>query len=118
METLKLPWVFALVTAVWFGSMAKRSGRSATLWVIGGGAFGLVISALVLGLGRARNIPLSEHDSAVHHAKWVVSAAVLILIAGWLLTSSLHRQHVRIWKAVKQDPAPADPTPTKTAAAT
>jgi hypothetical protein len=112
METERLPWVFAVLTAAWFGWMAARAGRSWALWAVGGGVFGLVVSTLMLGLGRAASIPYSSHDEHMDRLKWIVTAAVLILVIGWMLTSSLHQLHLTIWRRLKtgssQTSNPAD----------
>ena len=103
METERAPWVFAIITAIWFGWMARRAGRSSTLWVVGGGAFALVISTLVVGLGHATSIPFSDHERIIQQAKWIAAAAIVVLILGWLLTSSLHRHHLLIWRALNPE---------------
>lgn len=115
METERIPWLFAIITAGWCGWMAKRAGRTSTLWAVAGAAFGLVTSAIVLGLGQARSISFSDHDRAVQQTKWIIASAMFILIVGWLLTSSLHRHHLLIWRKFNPDPGPAQPsaTPTK-----
>ncbi len=90
-----MPWLFAVLTAGWFGWMASRASRSWALWAIGGGAFGLVISTLMIGLGRASTIPYSAHYATAASLKWICVAAILILAVGWLLTAGLHRHHLR-----------------------
>ena len=94
-----MPWLFALLTAGWFGWMASRAGRSWALWAIGGATFGLVISTLMIGLGRASSIPYSDHQATVAGLKWIFVAALLILAVGWLLTAGLHRHHLRTQQA-------------------
>ena len=94
METETLPWLFAILTGVWFGFMAARAGRSRALWAVGGAAFGLVASALVIGLGRAGSIPFSDNEAAMDRVRWIVEAAALIFVIGWLLTAGLHRHHL------------------------
>jgi hypothetical protein len=111
METERIPWLFAAITAGWFGWMAKRAGKSATLWAVGGGAFGLFTSTIVLGLGQARSIPFSGHEEAVHQAKWIAAAAVPIAIFGWWLTSSLHRHRAALLRKLNPDLGPGDPFP-------
>lgn len=99
METEKLPWLFAVLTAGWFGWMANRAGRSWALWGVGGAIFGLVISTVMIGLGQALSIPYSDHQSAMDSLKWMVVAVLLILAVGWLLTAGLHRHHIRTQQA-------------------
>jgi hypothetical protein len=110
METESIPWLFALLTAGWFGWMANRVERAWILWAVGGAAFGVVISTLALGLGRATSIPFSDHERVVDEAKWLVAAAVVIGAIGWLLTSSLHRHHL-LGLASKSGPSPNEPLP-------
>jgi hypothetical protein len=109
METEGAPWLFALLTAAWFWWMANRANRTRTLWAVGGGAFGLVISTLILGLGRARSLPISDQHRSVTQLKWAIVAAVVIIIAGWVLTSGLHRHHLALWRRFR--PASAAPSP-------
>jgi hypothetical protein len=110
MEVERVPWLFAVFTAAWFGWMAKRAGRTSTLWISGGAAFGLVTSALVLGFGHARSIPFSDHDHKAGDAEWIIVAILLIAIIGWLLTSSLHRHHLLLWRKLRSEQAFGDST--------
>ena len=91
MQTEGVPWIFAVLTSGWFGWMAYRAGRSWMIWAVGGAAFGLVGSTLVLGLGHASSIPFSEHQRRMDQLKWIAAAALLIALIGWLLTAGLHR---------------------------
>ena len=79
--------------------MANRAGRSWALWAVGGAIFGLVISTIMIGLGRALSIPYSDHQAAMDGLKWMAVAAILILAVGWLLTAGLHRHHLRTEQA-------------------
>jgi hypothetical protein len=69
------------------------------LWAIGGATFGLVISTIMIGLGRASTIPYSDHHATIAGLKWIVVAVLLILAVGWLLTAGLHRHHLRTKQA-------------------
>jgi hypothetical protein len=109
METEAAPWLFALVTAAWFWWMADRANRTHTLWAVGGGAFGLVASALILGLGRARRIGFSDHHGFISELKWEVLAVVVVLIGGWILTAGLHRHHLALWRRLNPGTATAEP---------
>jgi hypothetical protein len=101
METERIPWLFAILTAAWFGWMASRADRTWVLWAVGGAAFGLVISSLVIGLGRASSIPFSEHERQIAELKWIGVVLALIALGGWLLTSSLHRHHLAMWQKLR-----------------
>ena len=116
MEIGKIPWLLAFLTALWFGWMASRAARNWILWAVGGAAFGLVTSTIVIGLLRAGSIPFSDQQRQVDHIKGALVAAILILIGGWLLTSSLHRHHLAIWRILKPD-LPAQPKTAAEAAA-
>lgn len=98
MEIGAIPWLLAVITAGWFGWMAQRAARNVTLWAVGGAAFGLVVSTIVLGLGHASSIPFSDHDRAVDQFKWTTAAVVIIGVGGWALSSGLHRHHLKLWR--------------------
>jgi hypothetical protein len=114
METERLPWLFAALTAAWFGWMAHRADRTSVLWAVGGGAFGLVVSTLMLGLGHASSIPFSAQDRTNIQIKWILVAAAIIGAIGWLLTASLHRHYLRARERLAADagqPGPVAPAP-------
>ena len=116
METEQLPWLFAIITAGWFGWMAQRADRARALWAVGGGAFGLVASTLVIGLGRASELPYSEHQAQMDRLKWTALAALLIFGVGWLLTGGLHQHWLLLERQAKTTPTtPPAPTETKSA---
>src|SRR5690242_1354693 len=110
METEGVPWLFALVTAAWFWWMADRAHRTRTLWAVGGGAFGLVFSTLVLGLGRSRRMAFSEHQRSISDLKWELAAAVVIFIGGWIVTAGLHRYHLALWRKFRPGTTAPEPT--------
>ena len=107
MEQRVIPWLLAGLTAGWFCWMGVRAGRNPALWGVGGAAFGLVTSAIVFGLAQARTIFYSAHDRRVGHIEWLVIAVLLILVFGWLLTLSLHRHHLAVWRKFNPESAPA-----------
>jgi len=123
MEIGTIPWLLAIITAAWFWWMAWRAGRNVTLWAVGGAAFGLVISTIVLGLGQASSIPFSDHERTVGQIKWTAAAVLIIVAGGWALASGLHRHHLMLWRRFKGDdattngtePKPASPPPSKPA---
>jgi hypothetical protein len=89
--------------------MANRAGRTRTLWAVGGGAFGLVASALLIGLGRAQSIAFSDHERGASELKWQAAALVVIVVGGWILSSGLHRHHLAIWRRIKSRSATVEP---------
>ena len=110
MELGPIPWLLTILTAGWFGWMANRAGRTWILWAVGGVAFGLVTSTIVLGLGQAANIPFSDHERRVDQAEWATVAVLLILIIGLALTSNLHHHHLAIWRKIRPGQGSTEPT--------
>jgi hypothetical protein len=96
-----IAWLLAILTAGWFGWMANRAGRNWVLWAVGGAAFGLVASTTIIGLEQSASIPFSYHERRMDHIKWTALAAVFIAVAGWALTASLHRHHLRLWQKIR-----------------
>lgn len=117
MEIGIIPWLLAMTTAAWFWWMAWRAGRNATLWAVGGAAFGLVISTVLLGLGQASSIPFSDHDRTADQIKWTAAAVVIIVAGGWALTSGLHHHHLMLWRKFKRDNAASNGSEPNTASA-
>jgi len=111
MSLTTIPWIIAIITAFWFGFMALRTERNWVLWGLGGGLFALVTSTIVFGLGLASSFPFSEHERSSLQVKWAVISILLVGIVGWLLTLSLHRQHLLLWRLFRVDSGPLNPTP-------
>jgi len=86
-----IPWAVAAATAVWFGVMALRSGKSTVLWAIGGGLMGLVATTVIIGLGQATFIPFSTQEIAPFRLKVAGLAIFIVACVGWLFTGGLHR---------------------------
>jgi uncharacterized membrane protein YhhN len=107
------PWLFALGTAVWFGIMALRAGRSWFGWAIGGGVFALVVSTIVLGISNAMFLPVSHAASDAHQVKSAVVTLAVVVVLGWLVTMSLHRHPLRIWEAMNKQIGGSKPGPNK-----
>ncbi len=95
MNITLVPWLLACATAVWFGLLAVRAGKSWTLWGLAGGAFGLVSSTCILGLGHATGIPFSDQARAALHMEWTLAAVAVILFVGGLFTWNLWRKSRR-----------------------
>ena len=106
---IAIPWLLAVITAIWFGLTAHRADRNSALWSLGGGLFALVVSTIVFGLGHAAAMPFSDRERARLHVEWTVEAVALIAIMGWLFTLGLYRANWRFWN--QQKPAAAAPQP-------
>jgi hypothetical protein len=104
MELSFIPWLMAALTAVWFGWLAKTAGRNSTLWAVGGAAFALVVSTIVIGLGQAVSIPYSDSQRTADHVKWIASAVGLIAVLGWFLTSGIHRKNMALLRGQPSTP--------------
>jgi len=87
-----VPWIIAGLTAAFFGFMAHRAGRSVTLWALGGGFFGLTVTTIVWGVGRAAAIPFSDQDRTRFHIRWTVEALVIVAACSAALMLYLKRQ--------------------------
>jgi hypothetical protein len=85
-----LPWVAGLVTAVCFGFLAARAKVNWVLWGVGGACFGLLTTTVVVGLGEAVFIPMSQEAVGQFKMKCVAVTVVLLAVFGWIFTISLH----------------------------
>ena len=109
--SLTIPWILTVVTALLFGWMAWRAERNWVLWALGGGLFALVSSTIVFGLGHASTVPFSERERSALQLQWAIISVVLLVVIGWLLTLSLHRQHLLLWRLFRPGTAQLSPTP-------
>lgn len=107
-----IPWLLACATAVWFGLLAVRAGKSWPLWGLAGGAFGLVSSTCVFGLGQAAGIPFSDEARTALHVEWMLAAVAIILLVGGLFTWNLWRKSRRDFAAPKPTAAATGDKPT------
>jgi hypothetical protein len=82
-------WLFSLATGSWFGLTAAKAGRSWVGWAGGGAIFALIISTMILGLGRATLLPIRTDAYTLMLLKCTVASAVVIGIAGWLMLRTL-----------------------------
>ncbi len=97
-----IPWLLALATAIWFTLMAFRAKQGMIAWGIAGAILGLVTATIIMGLGHAAHIPMSEASAQSFKIKSALLSAAVILILGWLFSMSLHRHHMVIWRAAKR----------------
>ncbi|HWI59350.1 MAG TPA: hypothetical protein VNZ22_19135 [Bacillota bacterium] len=110
-----VPWLLAVATAVWFGLMAQRTGRSRILWAVGGLVLGLIVATCLFGVAQAASIPFSDAERLRLHIEWTVAAIALIAAIGWLFTLRLH--HRRLGPATSAASPPAKPSAPSTPAA-
>jgi hypothetical protein len=85
-------WLFSLVTGSWFGLVASKSGRNWLAWAGGGAIFALIISTIILGLGRATLIPVRTNAYAWMLLKCIAASAVVIGVSGWLMLRTLRSE--------------------------
>ena len=108
-DNYAVPWLVAIVMTAVFAWMAHRAARNRALWASAGFFLGLACTTIVLGLSQAAFIPMSYQDAARFSTESVLAALVLNLVVGWLFTTSLHGQHLRLWRCVTRlftKPAP------------
>jgi len=98
-------WWFALITALWFGFMAARSEQGIIGWVVAGAVLGLVTSTVIIGLGHAAYMPMSQQAADAFFLKCVLLSIIAILLLGWLFTMSLHQHHLMVWRAINRSRA-------------
>jgi hypothetical protein len=93
-----IPWPVAAATAIWFGFMAYKSGKTCVLWAIGGGLLGLVVTTITMGLGQATFMPFYSGEIHSFRLKLAAAAVILVVCVGWLFTGALHRRLLASWK--------------------
>ncbi len=84
-----VPWLLAVLTALWFSYVATRAGRSRIAWALSGGLLGLLITTFFFGVAQASAIPFSEHQRAVFHLEWTMICAAIIAVVGILISLTL-----------------------------
>jgi hypothetical protein len=107
-----IPWPVAIITAIWFAVMAVKARKNAALWAIGGGALGLIVTTIILGLGQSMFIPMSDAEIIPFRIKMSLLAIVVVAGMGWLFAGSLHPHVFTPWRRRAEpviEPAPVDP---------
>jgi hypothetical protein len=99
-----VPWPVAAATAIWFGVMAYKAGKNASLWAIGGGMLALIITTLVMGLGQAAFIPFTSEQESMFRIKIAALAIFIVFCLGWLFTGSIHPHLLAPWKRPMETP--------------
>jgi hypothetical protein len=66
-----------------------------------GGVGSLVVTTATLGAAEAVFIPISHEAYVGFCARAVLAAVLLNVLPGWLITASMHRQHVTLLNATK-----------------
>ena len=93
-----IPWPVAVVTAVWFALMAVKARKNAALWAIGGGALGLIVTTIIMGLAQAVFIPMVDDQVAPYRIKMAILAVLVVFAVGWLFAGSLHPHLLAMFK--------------------
>ncbi len=86
------PWIFSIVTAIWYGIMGHKADGHWLRWALGGAFFALAASTLVLGVCIAAFIPRSPEEYASNQVKSLVLAFLPILLVGGGLMIGLMRK--------------------------
>ena len=76
------PWVFLILTGIWFGYIGYKADGRWIAWAIGGALFGLTASTMVIGLCDAAYIPLSHSEETMVQLKTMVFASLPMLLVG------------------------------------
>ena len=97
-------WIFALLTAIWFGLVAFRAGRNWWAWALAGAMFALPTATIILGLKEAAFSPVSQEAVSHHKTTSFILAAVVIGIIGWFATLPLQKWHLRYWREKPRTP--------------
>ena len=101
-----IPWLLCVATAVWFAFMAFRAKEGFIGWAVAGAVLGLTASTIIMGLGHAAYISMSEAAAQSFRMKTTLLSVAVILVFGWIFTLSLHRHHLVIWRLIKRSPGP------------
>jgi len=91
-------WIFALLTAIWFGLMAFRARHNWWAWALAGALFALPTATIILGLREAAFSPVSHEATSSHKTSSMIISAVFIGVVGWIATLPLQKWHLRYWK--------------------
>jgi len=101
------PWLLCIATAIWFAFMAFRAkeGIEGILgWAVAGASLGLVTSTIIMGLGHAAYISMSEAAARSFRVKTALLSAAAILVLGWICSLSLHQHHLIILRLIRRTP--------------
>jgi hypothetical protein len=101
-----IPWLLCLATAAWFAFMAFRGKGGIIGWAVAGAVLGLITSTIIMGLGNAAYIAMSEAAAQSFRIKSAFLSVVAILVLGWIFSLSLHQHHLVIWRLVRRSPGP------------
>ena len=88
-----VPWFIAAFSAACFAGMAKHFGRNWLPWALSGGFAALILTTIIWGVGRAADIPFSDHDRLVFHLRWTLEALAVVVAVLILLTLRLRAQN-------------------------
>ena len=100
-----IPWLLCVATGVWFALMAFRAKEGILGWAVAGAVLGLVTSTIIMGLGHAAHIPMSEAAAQSFRTKTTLLSVAAILLLGWICSLSLHQHHLVILRLLRRSPA-------------
>ena len=72
--------------------MARHFGRNLLPWALSGGFASLIVTTIIWGVGRAADIPFSDHDRLVFHLRWTLEALATVVAVLVLLILRLRAQ--------------------------
>ncbi|MGH7970343.1 MAG: hypothetical protein ACREIC_16595 [Limisphaerales bacterium] len=87
-----IPWFIAAFGAICFAWMARHFGRNLLPWALSGGFAALIVTTIIWGVGRAADIPFSDHDRLVFHLRWTLEALATVVAVLVLLILRLRAQ--------------------------
>ena len=102
-----IPWLLCIATAAWFAFMAFRAKDGIIGWAVAGAILGLLTSTIIMGLGHAAYIPMSEAAAQGFRIKSAFWSVIAILALGWIFSLSLHQHHLVLWRLLRRSSAPA-----------
>ena len=101
-----IPWLLSVATALGFAFMAFRAKQGFIAWAVAGGILGLVTATIIMGLGHAAYISMSDAAGHSFRIKSALLSVVAIVALGWLFTLSLHQHHLVLWRLIRRSPGP------------
>jgi hypothetical protein len=86
------PWIFLILTAIWFGFLGSKADGRWIRWSVGGALYALAATTMIIGLSNAAFIPLSHDDEVSHRFITLILASLPILVVGGFVMALLWRR--------------------------